>query len=129
MILLLFAGVQVRLCIGNIFLNYVTIYAGYFLSLYPILILDVFAQKKRQYWDENLFHWRESISFGIKEPLEWIMAHQLINACNIPSGFSNFLFLEIVQISLRGLNQVMHFKKMLFIFWGNTAKKYSAFNI
>ena len=128
MILLLFVDVQVRLCIGNIFLKYVIIYAGYFLSLYPILILVVFAQK-RQYWDENLFHWRESISFGIKEPLKWIMAHQLINACNIPSGFSNFLILEIVQISLRGLNQVMHFKKMLFIFGGNTAKKYSAFNI
>ena len=128
MILLLFVDVQVRLCIGNIFLKYVIIYAGYFLSLYPILILVVFAQK-RQYWDENLFHWRESISFGIKEPLKWIMAHQLINACNIPSGFSNFLILEIVQISLRGLNQVMHFKKMLFIFGGNTAKEYSAFNI
>ena len=128
MILLLFVDVQVRLCIGNIFLKYVIIYAGYFLSLYPILILVVFAQK-RQYWDENLFHWRESISFGIKEPLKWIMAHQLINACNIPSGFSNFLILEIVQISLRGLNQVMHFKKVLFIFGGNTAKKYCAFNI
>lgn len=117
MILLLFVDVQVRLCIGNIFLKYVMIYAGYFLSLYPILLLVVFAQKKRQYWDENLFHWRESINFGIKEPLKWIMAHQLINACNIPSGFSNFLILEIVQISLRGLNQVMHLKKKC-LFWG-----------
>lgn len=49
MILLLFVDVQVRLCLRNIFLKYVIIYACYFLSLYPILILVVFAQKKRQY--------------------------------------------------------------------------------
>lgn len=49
MILLPFVDVQVKLCIGNIFLKYVIIFAGYILSLYPILILVVFAQKKRQY--------------------------------------------------------------------------------
>lgn len=124
-ILLLFVDVQVRLCIRNIFLKYVIIYACYFLSLYPILILVVFAQKKRQYWDGNLFHWRESISFGIKEPLEWIMAHQLINACNIPSGFSNFLILEILERIKPG----NAFFKNIVYFLGKTAKKYSAFNM
>ena len=35
MILLLFVDVQVRLCIGNIFLKYVIIYAGYFSLFIP----------------------------------------------------------------------------------------------
>lgn len=53
------------------------------------------------------------------------MAHQLINACNIPSGFSNFLILEILERIKPG----NAFLKNIVYFLGKTAKKYSAFNM